>query len=337
MMTPALDFLAEPAFVLDLAGTVISANAGARRRLGRDPAGETLPEIAVGDRRELARFLRQASRSTSPAVGTLSLAGADGLQRYRVHAARLGGPQEGAPRLVLRFLPSDEDQFVLLTRRVRELDVQLRQRLQEKAALQEALLRNQTLLEELQHRVKNNIQMMMTLVKMSAKGRDGPHLAEVVETAHLRLRAMATTQDAIYRANKHGAVSSGAFLKDLVAGIGEAAGFADAIEADIEDLDLCNEQAHCVALIVNELVTNAGKYALDRGEGRIRVGFRRDGDDHELVVADDGPGLPAGAGTRYSGLQIVRGLCRQIGGRLDIETDDGTTCRIRFAARDGGT
>jgi two-component sensor histidine kinase len=104
--------------------------------------------------------------------------------------------------VILRFLTVRDDQFALLDRRVRHLDAQLRKRLQENAALESALKQNQGLLRELQHRVKNNIQLMMSLIHLSAKGRDGAQVAELVETARLRLQAMACAQEAIYRSEE---------------------------------------------------------------------------------------------------------------------------------------
>jgi two-component sensor histidine kinase len=331
MTPPPLDFIAEPALVLGAGGVILTANAAARRLFGRDPRGENLHDLtAAADADALTTFLRHAARSTSPVVGAITLAAHEGTQAVRTHAARLPGAPGAGPMLVLRCLPTDDDHFALLSRRVRELDTQLRQRQQEKAALEEALRRNQTLLDELQHRVKNNIQMMMTLVKMSARGREGPHLAEMVETARLRLQAMASTQEAIYRSKKAGTVRTRAFLSDLIAGISEAAGFADVVDADVEDVDLDNEQAHCLALIVNELLTNAGKYALAKPDSRIRVRFSETPAGFELTVSDDGPGLPAEAGSRYSGLQLVRALARQLNGNLDIGRGEGTSVTLSF-------
>jgi two-component sensor histidine kinase len=342
---PTLEFLPEPAFLLDRLGVVRGANGPARRLLGEEVAGRRLLDLVAPPREAVETFLRRARGSTAPLVGALTLSGPGGEETFRVYAARLStrqgaamprsGPEQSAEEAVgtvLHCRSVRDDRFALLTRRVRELDDQLRRRLQEKAALEEALAQNKTLLRELQHRVKNNIQLMMSLIRMSAKGRGGGEVAEIVEAARLRLQAMASTQEAIYRSRDAGTVFAKAFLEELVEGIAVAGNFAEALDVTVEEVELESEEAHCLALIVNELVTNAGKYGLRNGEGRIRVSLLYDGRSICLVVADDGPGMAAGAAAS-SGLILVRGLCRQIGGRFEAVSDGGLTCKVEFASR----
>jgi two-component sensor histidine kinase len=332
---PGLEFLAEPAFVVDRAGIVAGTNAAGRRLVGEDATGRSLFDRIEGSRAEFEEFLRRASRSTAPLVGGLTLAGADGPVAFRVSGARLGG--KGPVRLVLRCAQVRDDQFALLSRRVRELDSALSKRMQEKAALEEALRQNQTLLRELQHRVKNNIQLMMSLIRMSANGREGTEAAAIVETARLRLQAMASTQEAIYRSATAGSVSARPFLEELIEGIGAGSGFGDRIALEIADAELCNEDAHCLALVVNELVTNAGKHGLVNGNGTIRVTFGYCPEGLKLVVQDDGPGLPEVEAARWSGLQLVRGLCRQIGASFEIRNEGGARCSVLISDRHGET
>lgn len=329
---PTLEFLVEPGFVLGRHGQILGANTPARRLLAADLAGRNIFDWVAGEPADFDDFLRRASRSSSPLVGTLTLNANGGTEAFRVHGARLPPGEEAETRLVVQCRPVRDDQFALLTRRVQDLDAQLRQRMQEKAALEESLRQNQTLLRELQHRVKNNIQLMMSLIRMSAKGHDGWQAAEIVKTARLRLRALASTQEAIYRSATTATVSS-RFLESLVTGIGSSAGFSDALEIAIEDTDLESEEAHCLALIINELVTNAGKHGLRNGKGTIRVSFEKVGEACRLVVQDDGPGMAAEAGERTSGLKLVRGLCRQIGGKFETRNEGGTRCSVDFGDR----
>lgn len=327
--TLTLEFLVEPALVVRRDGTIILANAAWRRRFPDRPVGSSLYGVSHDPRSELDALLRRARASTAPSIGALTFDTSTGSERMRVHAARFStGEVDG---VVLRLIPAEADQFAILNSKVRELDHQLRQRLHEKAALEEALRLNRTLVDELQHRVKNNIQMMMVLIRMSAQGHKSGDVAAVVEKATLRLQAMASTQEAVYRSTKHGTVRSEAFLSDLVASIGESLGFSDEIEAEIADVELDSSSAHCLALIVNELVTNAGKHALRGARDRsVRVVLAESEEDMELTVADNGPGMPEDTCRRHSGLHLVRSLCRQIGGSLDIAGKEGTTCRVRF-------
>lgn len=348
---PALEFLFEPAWILDRRGGVLGANAAARRLLGDPPGGRSVFDLAAEDAEGLKAFLRRASGSTAPTVGVLALKDAAGPKRFRAQAARLPDPDsgpalgfDGAPgaaeaRLVLRCLPTRDDRFASLTRRIRDLDAELGARVKEKAALEEALRQNRTLLRELQHRVKNNVQMMMSLIRMSAKGRGGPEAAAVVETSLLRLRAMASTQEALYRSGEADTVSAKALLEDLAAGVGQTAGLGGTIELAVEDVRLDGETAHCLALIANELLANAARHGLREGKGAIRMRFGEAGGLRRLEVRDEGPGVPAAQSARGAGLQLVRRLSRQIGGVFEIENDGGAVCRVSFetdAAREEG-
>ena len=99
--------------------------------------------------------------------------------------------------------------------------------------------------------------------------------------------------------------------------------------------ELLNEAAMPLALILNELLTNAVKHGLNgRTEGVIRVGLTKEGDDFVLYVEDDGPGFDvASVRDRSSGLRLVQGLARQLCGRFEITTASGTRCAVHFPQR----
>lgn len=327
----SLEFLIEPAFLLRRHGEVLHANTAARRLLGDGIVGGSLLDCIEPPQDGFRAYLRRAGGSTAPLVGSATLRTGDGPVRLRLHCAALrDGSAETA--LVLRCLSTQSDQFSLLGRRVRELDAQLRKRLHEKAVLEEALRQNKDLLRELQHRVKNNIQIMASLIHLSAQGGQSDEVRALVDRARLRLQAMASAQDAIYRARQAGLVAAAPLLSDLVQSLGESFGASASLRLDLAEATLSSEVAHSLALIANELTTNAIKHGLPDRSGVIRVGFGPAGDGFELVVQDSGPGIPDEALDRSSGLKLVRALCRQIGGRLDIAYENGTKCSVRFAA-----
>jgi len=326
----SLEYLVEPAFLIRRHGEVLGVNAAARRLLGPGIEGGSLFDRLRSPRSGFDAYLRRSSGSTAPLVGAATLATQDGPMRFRLHCAAL--PEgAGERRLVLRCLSARNDQFSILGRRVRELDAQLRHRLRENAVLEEALQQNKDLLRELQHRVKNNIQMMASLIHLSAQGEQSEEVRALVDRARLRLQAMASAQDAIYRAKQAGLVAAAPLLSDLVQSIGESFGVADSLRLELGEATLPSDVAHSLALIANELTTNAIKHGLPGGRGVIRVAFGPVGDGFELVVQDGGPGIPDDALARSSGLKLVRALCRQIGGTLDIAHDNGTKCTVRFA------
>ncbi len=325
------DFLDDPVLVVTQDGGVLEANASARAFFGSRLAAGKLSVLLADANEDCAAYMRLASRSTAPVPGKFSFEGEKGGVPFRTQAARSRQGREQA-QVILRLVPLGLDRFAMLDRRVKDLDAQLHKRLRENAALQEALRHNQTLLRELQHRVKNNIQIMLSLIKMAARGRDTPEVAAVVHTSHGRLQAMAAVQEALYQADTIEFVPARDFLTDVVRTAARANGALDALRLSLEDAELTSDEAHCLALIANELISNAARYGLPDGQGTIAVTFAHDGDKYIFEVEDAGPGIPVEAAGSASGLALVRGLCRQIGGRLEMGGGKGTRCAVQFRA-----
>ncbi|TFL17248.1 sensor histidine kinase [Jannaschia formosa] len=325
-----LEFLSEPALVVGLKGEVHKANAAAHGLLEEKGRIASLFDLFEDSGIDIASFLRRASGSTSSHVGSLTLARGEGRERFRALAARLQWAGSAETLLIVRLLPVREDQFSVLNRRLREIDRQLHQRLKENALLQEALADNRVLVRELQHRVKNNIQQMLSLIKMSAAGNRSSAVGDVVLTATRRLRAMATAQEALYQNEGAGSISAQSFLEAVVTGAASSYGSADRLDLAIADARMTSEEAHCVALIANELVTNACKYGIASDGGRISVRFWSSAGDSHLEVQDGGPGFSEETSSRSSGLTLVRALCRQIGGRFEVANHLGSRCSVQF-------
>ena len=326
---PLLEFLAEPSFILRRHGEILNANASARRLLEMDPCSCNLFDFVLSPHDDLDRYLSLCSGTTSPLIGTVVLRNGNASTRLRIHCARLR-EADPKPRLGLRCLTESDDHFAVLSERVRDLNRQLGERRREKALLEEALSQTTVLMRELQHRVKNNIQMMMSLITVSARGKNDPLLEEFVDAARLRLQAMASAQDAIHRSRSIASVDARPFLEPLVRAIVRSVGPEAELKLEIADVVLPSTKAHAISLIVNELVMNAAKHGLGRDGGTVLVALEPAGDELLLVVQDDGPGIGPDAASRSSGLRLVRGLCRQIGGSLDMRVQNGTRCTIRF-------
>lgn len=323
-----LELFSEPVVLLRREGQALRANRSAKRFFGRELPSRSVFDFVLSAHDDFAQYLSLCSGMTTPLLGAVTFRSGDESIEMRTYCARLRGG--GEPVLGLRCLPKRVEEFSLLTERVRDLDLQLRERLREKALLEEALREKSVLMRELQHRVKNNIQMMMSIIASSARGRDDPLIDDFIDVAQMRLRAMASAQEAIYRSETAGSVKAVAVLERLVQSILSGAAPEAALRMQIEDIDLPNDTAHVIALIVNELVTNAAKYGLRSGAGTVIVAFERVGSELKLRVEDSGPGIIPGAIDRASGLRLVRGLCRQIGAEFDLSAQNGTKCTIRF-------
>lgn len=187
------------------------------------------------------------------------------------------------------------------------------------------------MLRELNHRVKNSLQMIRSLVRLQAQRPGGPDLDAIVS----RVMAIASIHDLLYR-------SASSFDVDLADLLGQIL-VSDAIvppeshiviERRLEHLTVDANVATPVALCVVELVTNAAKHAFGPEGGKISVTLSREGDMAVLTVADDGGGLPEEP-VRNSGLRVVEALVLQLDGALRVWREGGTRFEITFAPADG--
>lgn len=325
------DFLSEPVLIATLDGRISEVNAAAQAVFGADVALRNLGDIILDHRDDWLRILRFGSGSTAPRPGKLLFDTREGAAVYVVQVAR-SKQAAGPAQVILRLIATNSERFAMLDRQVKHLDSKLHEKLRKNAELEEALRQNQILLRELQHRVKNNIQLIMSLTKISAQGHDAPEVAMVVATLRGRLQAMAAAQEALYQAAEVERVPAQEFLRSVVITSARAMGASKAISMTLDEAHLSSDEAHSLALIANELITNAAKYGLREGQGNIRVTFAASGADYRFEVTDDGVGINQDAISRSSGLALVRGLCRQIGGRLDIDGSKGTRCTVIFRA-----
>jgi len=187
-------------------------------------------------------------------------------------------------------------------------------------------------LKELNHRVKNNMQMLQILLEAGARRARSGEAREVLEEASGRIVAMAAAQRVLY--TTHDATRFNA--RDFLNAVCETAKqiFPQELHIDCEAdcVQLPNDAATPLALIANELLTNAVKYGLNRQTGgTIRVRLKRENDSFLFYVEDDGPGfdLPS-VQERSSGLALVRGLARQLRAEFEVSRTPATRCSLRF-------
>ena len=191
------------------------------------------------------------------------------------------------------------------------------------------------LFDELNHRVKNNLAMVASLLQLQARDSAKP-VAEQLIKAAVRVQGIAEVHEALTRGASRDAVDFGAYLQDLCATLRRTLLNDDRIHLGVEtqSVILSVDAAIPLGMVVNELVTNSVKYAYPPGQsGTIDVAFRRDGELVSLTVRDLGPGLPAGSarGGAGLGMRLVRSLVEQIGAELIIHDGDGAEFEIRLA------
>ena len=210
--------------------------------------------------------------------------------------------------------------------------------------LRNAVQRQDLAMQEIHHRVKNNLQIVASLLNLQASRIRVPEARAEFQAARDRVRALATLHRHLYAHGEVHTINMRSFLLELCEQLFQAMGETegDRLTLDIEapEVEMSSDQAVPLSLIVTEAVTNAIKYAYPPGRsGIITVRLRRDADTIELDIQDDGIGIPAGraeteAGVRDGiGIQLINGFARQLGATLDVDQNLGTRYRVRLKLR----
>jgi two-component sensor histidine kinase len=193
-----------------------------------------------------------------------------------------------------------------------------------------ALEQQQMLLHEVNHRVKNSLQLVSSLLRLQARRIPDAAARRQLEDATTRISTIAHIHQRLYRDQDIKKINFGAFLSELCADLQGAASHC-ALEVKSPNFPVATDRAIPLALVVNELVTNAFKYAYpaeDSG-GRVSVGVTlRDG-EIAITVKDDGVGLPGGfsvAGGGNLGMILIGSLLAQLSGRIEAADNAPGAC-----------
>ncbi len=204
--------------------------------------------------------------------------------------------------------------------------------------LQDSLEEKEVLLREIHHRVKNNMQIITSLLNLQSAYISDKKTVEMFKESQNRIRTMALIHEKLYKSKDLAKIDLKEYLRslttDLIQSYGEKVGRIT-FKVDAEDISLGIDTAIPCGLIINELISNALKYAFpDNRKGEIRVAFHRNKGKVELIVADNGVGLPENINLESAeslGLRLVSILVRdQLHGTVHLERDGGTEFRIVF-------
>jgi two-component sensor histidine kinase len=207
-----------------------------------------------------------------------------------------------------------------------------------------SLHEKEVLLKEIHHRVKNNLQVISSLLNLQSATITDPHSLEKFNESINRIRSMAMVHEKLYQGSDLSRIDMNEYIMSLVNYLNSVYNNAGlevkiVVNVDMKSPSFRIEEAVPCGLIINELVTNAFKYAfLKKKKGDLYIGFqeRKSGTQYKsylLEVRDDGSGLPDEIdvnNTPTLGLQLVSLLTDQIGGKLKVEREKGTYFQIRF-------
>ena len=283
-----------------------------------------LERIHEEDRPEVERVYQESMRAAEPFTFEYRVVRRDGQVRWISDG---GFPVRDEEGRVVRFAGTARDD----TER-REAEERVRRSLDEK----------EVLLREIHHRVKNNMQVISSLISMQSQYVDDDEIRRVLDDSRSRVRSMALVHEKLYQTEDFSHIDFADYLRGLtgnVVGAYAHGGRHIELKFELEPLALGIDQAVPCGLITNELISNAVKYAFpDEHDGELRIALRRveyRGEPGiELVVADDGIGLPSDFDYREApslGLRLVTQLTQhQLHGEVELVRDGGTEFRVRF-------
>jgi len=203
-------------------------------------------------------------------------------------------------------------------------------------ALKKALEEKEALLREIHHRVKNNLQVIISLLNLGASQSEDPRVLQQLEECGERIRSIAMIHERLYHSEDLSHIDFRSYIQSLISELFGMYSTGDRIacKTHIDAITLNIETAVPCGLILNELLTNALKHAFPENKrGVIEIVFKRQKDRYVLTFRDNGIGLPRvsrSQGPKSMGLQLVEILTKQLEGKIRVERKQGTTFRISF-------
>ncbi|MDV6236852.1 sensor histidine kinase [Leptospira ellisii] len=208
--------------------------------------------------------------------------------------------------------------------------------------LTETLNDKETLFREIQHRVKNNTQLILSMMALEQEKTRSEPAKKAIASAMNRIHSMAMVQDYLFLKNSYKVIHAKDYLDSLIRHLFLSYGPSDGriqFDCNLEEIHLPMEKAIPCGLIVNELLSNSFKHAFpEKRKGTISVQFRKSESGFLILqVADDGVGRETSNEEKNSegensslGMSLIDALCQQLRGEMEVETRNGFSVRIRF-------
>lgn len=229
--------------------------------------------------------------------------------------------------------------FVLVRELVHEAERLEAMRRQQRVELEDSLIEKEVLLKEIHHRVKNNLQVVSSLLRLQLRSSKNPVVAEAFHESERRIQSISLLHELLYGSGNIAKVSMQAYISDLCKKLCNSFGVGESITLDIESDEIFFElaQALPVGLLINEVVTNSIKHAFPNGsDGCIKISFRLlSNGKYELKIGDNGIGygcVPAEI-PKSLGARLILMLTRQLRGKMSRKVDGGTEYTFIFAKK----
>ncbi len=203
--------------------------------------------------------------------------------------------------------------------------------------LKMSLREKEILLKEIHHRVKNNLQIISSLLSLQSDYIESERDLELFMNSQSQIMSMASIHEKLYRSDSFSNIDMKGFIDDLTGQLGNFYKLFDSsirIETDIHDVQMPIDTAIPCALLINEILTNSLKHAFPHGKGTIRVFLDRDGSgSYILKMNDNGIGMPddeMAMNRKSLGLKLIEAIVKQLHGEMEKTTTNGTAYCLRF-------
>jgi two-component sensor histidine kinase len=325
-----LEALYEPAFIVSRDGVVLCASRLTKQQMGAGVVNQPLSNSVVGDLDAFKLYLERCFGSGQPLIGTVTLRTLGSERKFACRGSAFFADQDSF--VLLRLYSSEKQSFAALTRTVEELKGELKKRKRSEARLAETVRERELLFRELEHRVKNNMQMLASMLQGAEREATSLEAKLALKDASSRFSAVSAVQQLLYRSEGLSTIDVQELIATLVRAAETHARHAIDTALAVDPVQLRIESAVPIGLVINELLTNAVKYGEPVcGTQTLRVELARKAGQLELVVKDNGPGFELSqARKRASGIGLVLGLLRQLGGSIRVEREDGARCVVTF-------
>jgi PAS domain S-box-containing protein len=308
---------------------IVLFNQGAERIFGysyQEVAGQPLdmllPERLVGvHKRHIHDFAE--SKTTARRMG----------ERNEIRARRKNNSEFPAEASISKVAVEGGTMFTVILRDVTD-------RVAAEELIRNSLREKEALLKEIHHRVKNNLQVVSSLLGLQSRVVTDDFTRRMFHESQNRIHSMALLHESLYQSNNLSRIDFPEYIRQLAAHLFHSYGVpADRIHlrTDLDQLYLNLDAAVPCGLIINELISNSLKYAFPDGRtGEVRVELHEQADHMaRLVVADNGVGLHSDVDwetARSLGLRLVRTLADQLGAKLEVQSHPGTEVHLTFLA-----
>ena len=324
-----LDLADDAIISVDEEQRIILFNQGAERIFGysaHDIMGKPLDVL-------LPQHLAEAHRKHIQEFAESPVSARRMGDRSDIQGRRKNGHEFPAEASISKVRMDDRNVYTVILR-----DVTQRVAAEEK--IKTSLREKEALLKEIHHRVKNNLQVVSSLLGLQSRAVVDENTRKMFQESQNRIHSMALLHESLYQSNNLSRVDFPEYIRQLASHLFHSYGVAAErihLRTDLDALYLDLDAAVPAGLIINELVSNSLKYAFPDGrDGEVRIELREHMEGMaRLVVADNGIGLRSDIDwvtARSLGLRLVRTLAEQLGAKIEVQSHPGTEVRLTFAA-----